>query len=30
MIIDDKQIIITDEDGTENRFEILFTFVFCI
>ena len=26
MIIDDKQIIITDEDGTENRFEILFTF----
>ena len=26
MIIDDKQIIITDEDGTENRFEILFPF----
>ncbi len=27
MELDEKQIIIVDEDGTENRFEILFTFV---
>ena len=26
-MIDDKQINITDEDGTENKYEILFTFV---
>ena len=27
MDIDDKTIIITDEDGTENKYNILFTFV---
>lgn len=26
MELDEKQIIIVDEDGTENRYEILFTF----